>query len=82
MTDITAFIAEESSKYSNLADDYQALNSFYENKQYHQLTEKLDTIVKDRSKWSGTNMVDLYKKFIRQILFTQKKLLQIICILK
>eukprot|EP00943_MAST-04B_sp_MAST-4B-sp1_P009599 g9599.t1 len=66
MTDITAFIAEESSKYSNLADDYQALNSFYENKQYHQLTEKLDTIVKDRSKWSGTNMVDLYKKFINE----------------
>jgi 26S proteasome regulatory subunit N9 len=66
MTDITAFIAEESSKYSNLAGDYQALNSFYENKQYHQLTEKLDTIVKDRSKWSGTNMVDLYKKFINE----------------
>ena len=64
MANVATFFAEESSKYSNLSEDYQTLNAFYENKQYHQLTEKLDAIVKDRSKWSGLNMVDLYKNFI------------------
>ena len=50
-------------KYPELSADYQALQNFYDNKQYHQLTV-LDAIVKDRSKWNGLNMVDLFNSFI------------------
>lgn len=64
MASAANFLTEQASKYPELSADYQALQNFYENKQYHQLTEKLDAVVKDRSKWNGLNMVDLFNSFI------------------
>ena len=64
MASVANFLTEQASKYPELSADYQALQNFYDNKQYHQLTEKLDAIVKDRSKWNGLNMVDLFNSFI------------------
>uniref|UniRef100_A0A7R9YAW4 PCI domain-containing protein n=1 Tax=Pinguiococcus pyrenoidosus TaxID=172671 RepID=A0A7R9YAW4_9STRA len=63
---VSAFLSAQANDFPELAPQYEAMQKLYSGKLWHQLTDEVDSFVRDSDTTRGENKVQLYEHFVHE----------------